>query len=240
MDSLKVRKFLDSLFGKIQSGDFNKSRSRDDGGRSPQKIDIRLDLEKFSMLPPPKFTGACICGCSGKKLNFSRDTHIDINAYKQCPARLARKENEKLRRAYNAEKKRKLSWGKREKIGAEATSKAEANFRQLPTFIGTKCKVCATNVKTKHGYCKKCKLAENKLRDAMKRGAYPEDLSHLERAEILNIYEKAQEVSRQTGIQHHVDHIRPLARGGRHHPSNLQIITAERNLKKGARWSEDE
>jgi len=38
-----------------------------------------------------------------------------------------------------------------------------------------------------------------------------------------------------TGIQHHVDHIIPLSKGGLHHPDNLQILTAEENLKKGAK-----
>jgi len=29
-----------------------------------------------------------------------------------------------------------------------------------------------------------------------------------------------------------VDHVIPVAKGGLHHPDNLQIITAEDNLKK--------
>ena len=33
---------------------------------------------------------------------------------------------------------------------------------------------------------------------------------------------------------HHVDHIRPLAAGGVHHPDNLQVITAEENLSKSS------
>jgi len=31
---------------------------------------------------------------------------------------------------------------------------------------------------------------------------------------------------------YHVDHIHPLSKGGAHHPMNLQILTAEENLKK--------
>ena len=33
----------------------------------------------------------------------------------------------------------------------------------------------------------------------------------------------------------HVDHIEPLAKGGIHHPSNLQVLTAHDNMSKGAR-----
>jgi len=38
-----------------------------------------------------------------------------------------------------------------------------------------------------------------------------------------------------TGIPQHVDHIMPLSKGGLHHPSNLQILTAIANMSKGAK-----
>lgn len=41
--------------------------------------------------------------------------------------------------------------------------------------------------------------------------------------------------STTTGVAHHVDHIIPLSKGGKHHPSNLQIITAEENWSKGSK-----
>lgn len=34
---------------------------------------------------------------------------------------------------------------------------------------------------------------------------------------------------------YHVDHIVPLAKGGKHHPDNLQYLPAIENLKKGSR-----
>jgi 5-methylcytosine-specific restriction endonuclease McrA len=34
---------------------------------------------------------------------------------------------------------------------------------------------------------------------------------------------------------HEVDHILPLSRGGKHCPSNLQYLTREENMRKGAR-----
>lgn len=49
---------------------------------------------------------------------------------------------------------------------------------------------------------------------------------------IRNYYEDAQRLTQETGIQHHVDHIWPLSKGGPHLPWNLRVITATENLSK--------
>jgi len=45
-------------------------------------------------------------------------------------------------------------------------------------------------------------------------------------------------ITKQTGVTMHVDHIIPLAKGGLHHPLNLQIIPAIDNLEKSDKMPE--
>ncbi len=69
-------------------------------------------------------------------------------------------------------------------------------------------------------------------RRAMKRNAMPRWAN---RKEIKEFFRVATELTKTTGIKHHVDHIIPLVHPmvcGLHVPYNLQILTAEENLKK--------
>ena len=61
------------------------------------------------------------------------------------------------------------------------------------------------------------------------------ELTESEKDEIKKIYKECHDISESTGIPHHVDHIFPVSKGGTHHPSNLQILTAKDNLRKGAK-----
>jgi hypothetical protein len=61
-------------------------------------------------------------------------------------------------------------------------------------------------------------------------------LTELEQQQIRQIYEERDRLNQAAGfIRYHVDHVAPLARGGQHHPSNLQVINASDNVRKGAR-----
>lgn len=51
---------------------------------------------------------------------------------------------------------------------------------------------------------------------------------------IMAIYESSGRASKCSGIRFHVDHIKPISRGGRHNPNNLQILPERINLIKGA------
>lgn len=69
---------------------------------------------------------------------------------------------------------------------------------------------------------------------ALKRGAAVA-LNDYERAEVFAIYAKARALTELIGEPYHVDHIVPLSKGGKHHPSNLQVLRGVDNLKKGAK-----
>ena len=53
-------------------------------------------------------------------------------------------------------------------------------------------------------------------------------------------YTIAKQMSDRIGIQgfYHVDHIKPLSKGGLHHEDNLQILTAHQNLSKGNNYED--
>lgn len=79
-----------------------------------------------------------------------------------------------------------------------------------------------------------CNSIEAKRR-ALKKVAVP-NLTAEDHKAISAMYAEAYRRTVETGIVHHVDHDKPLARGGLHHPSNLSVVPAAVNLAKGARY----
>jgi hypothetical protein len=65
-------------------------------------------------------------------------------------------------------------------------------------------------------------------------------LTEEEKRIILDLYQLRDSLNQAAGyMAYHVDHIKPLARGGLHHPSNLRVITCRENMTKGSKeWEE--
>ena len=62
------------------------------------------------------------------------------------------------------------------------------------------------------------------------------DLNQQEKEQIQKIYAERDRRNQAAGfIMYHVDHVTPLAKGGLHHPENLQLLTAGENVRKGNR-----
>lgn len=80
--------------------------------------------------------------------------------------------------------------------------------------------------------------AKRRLYNDMKRAQTP-DLSEDQKAQIKAIYDKARAITEATGVAHHVDHIKPVSKGGLHVPENLRITKAEENLRKSNKWEGD-
>lgn len=57
--------------------------------------------------------------------------------------------------------------------------------------------------------------------------------SQLELSALEGLYMMAKILSNSCGESYHIDHIIPLSKGGPHHFDNLQILSAEDNIKKG-------
>jgi len=77
--------------------------------------------------------------------------------------------------------------------------------------------------------------AKSAKRRSRKLRATPEWLTEEQDLQIKLIYEEAIELEKADGIKRHVDHIVPLQGKnvcGLHVPWNLQILTAEQNLRK--------
>jgi len=126
---------------------------------------------------------------------------------------------------------------KAEETAANRHCRLKAKGNNQRTYFGSKCvnghdgeRMVSTNS------CVHCRDFKTKMRDAVKRGAFRETLSKADKRSISDTYARARKLSRDSGIQYHVDHIKPLSAGGRHHPSNVQVITAEENLTKGSSY----
>ena len=73
-------------------------------------------------------------------------------------------------------------------------------------------------------------------RRALKRKLVPihlRDCPH-EKQRIVQTYKLRNIISEATGVQHHVDHMWPIADGGPHWSGNLQVIPAAENISKSA------
>lgn len=82
-------------------------------------------------------------------------------------------------------------------------------------------------------------VASNALIKQRRMQRAPSWLTESDIREIESLYLEAARLSRETGIQHHVDHIVPLLGkkvSGLHVPWNMRVIPAKDNLRKGNKF----
>lgn len=76
-------------------------------------------------------------------------------------------------------------------------------------------------------------------RDAAKKSRTPAWLTESDNVDIKALYVQARQLTKETGVEHHVDHIVPLQGSlvsGLHVPWNLQVLTAKENMQKNNRF----
>ena len=77
--------------------------------------------------------------------------------------------------------------------------------------------------------------ASNAKRRAMKNSPINKMLFELFKVEIQALFDKSEQLTRDTGIPHHVHHYIPLALGGTNSISNLYVIPDTWNLQIGSK-----
>ncbi|WP_036289530.1 HNH endonuclease domain-containing protein [Methylosinus sp. PW1] len=82
------------------------------------------------------------------------------------------------------------------------------------------------------------RLKHTSKRRALKRG-HEINWTNEDHENVKRLFQEAARLELQTGVKYHVDHIIPLSRGGDHHPSNMQVVTAAYNMTKGSRTEEE-
>ena len=129
----------------------------------------------------------------------------------------------------------------KEKIAAYEKTWREANKEKIAARkkdwqAGNKEKIAAYNKANKEKID-----AKNARRKALKRNQIPVHLRDCpnEKQRLVKTYKLRNILSEATGVQHHVDHMWPLADGGPHWSGNLQVIPAYDNLSKSASVCED-
>ncbi|AIQ95771.1 HNH endonuclease signature motif containing protein [Prochlorococcus sp. MIT 0604] len=207
-----------------------------------------IDYEKYKYCPARlqrKKTGFYINN-SGKLVEWipSRKKLSLERRYKKIKQKEQKELRDNIRKEKEKETQRRLKeqqiaeWIAQGNTGLKPLSIEEARYRKMKTYIGKPCRLGHIERFTRNSDCVICAMTASKLRDAMKRGAYPIKLNEDEKEQVIRIYEEAKRLSKETGIEHHVDHIKPVSKGGTNHPSNLQILTAKENLSKGDKWQD--
>lgn len=120
----------------------------------------------------------------------------------------------------------------------ETTQRKKQNKIQKENYIKNKLKY----QKSDKGKAKRLEWRQSErgraIRNAIngkRRSKMKCDVNLQENEEIVLMYQKCKDLTKITGIEHEVDHIIPITKGGLHHPSNLQILTGDENRKKGSK-----
>jgi hypothetical protein len=198
---------------------------------------------------PPYRNG--MCNAHNLRLKRHGRLHTVRNQYKTAEERIAAKKRWK-RANYENKKKRdpefqkREYWANRDEILAKSAKYREDPIVQERARQRTKAWGLA-NPEKKAAAAKKRREEKRAVHRAYgaayrakMRQAMPKWLTAAQRQEIVAFYKEAQRLTKETGIQHEVDHIVPLSGRtvcGLHVPWNLRVLTRQQNNQRPRLWS---
>lgn len=167
------------------------------------------------------------CGLEKSKADFYRDKSRKDGLTCQCKECMDKQSKEYISKNYESVRKRNNILDKKRRSINAASDREKSNRWRYKHPEKSK----ESNIRWKKNNRASC-LARNALRRSRKLNATPRwaDLMAINR-----IYFEAKKKTSTTGVVHHVDHAIPLQGKtvcGLHCEDNLQVITAEMNLKK--------
>lgn len=88
-------------------------------------------------------------------------------------------------------------------------------------------------IQQKYRFSNRDKMADKEAR--RRANMKVDDLTEVQKKQIEDLYWLAKDLYAVSGQVYHVDHILPIAKGGKHVPENLQILPDDLNLSKGSK-----
>lgn len=180
------------------------------------------------------------CGLDKNESDFgfhSKATNKLKAACKACVSAASMKwalANPHKKKEYNS----KFSSKNRERLNKEAVSYRKENKERIQKARAKRYEENSEQIKeTVYAYRKQnphMVTKWNAARRARVRDLTPE-LTAEQQEQIDYLYWLAKDLRAVSGEEYHVDHIFPLARGGLHEPSNLQILPKDLNLQKSTK-----